>query len=294
MTSSLFPPCPRQNSPGGRYVRPSLTISEQPDEEEAVQHETAACHLPVTEYGVIPPGAVPINFSHPQPEQTRPPLRSGWVVSTTPTRTLWTRILLRSGTTPSRWMTPVQVKATALRCHASAMVFRGVPAVLHSGGAQHHQSSPGSPVWPPNMDGAKIPLQSQNIDIAEFERLLGSYYDGPEIIKSLRYGWDLSLDPDPQLMDTERNHSSAEDYPDDVDSYIREELAFRCLVSLRHFRPQIGLSLKQRHAGTSPFSAPMGRRCPGCGQPQCPHPRTNPGVQVRPRPVSRLRLGSRV
>ena len=40
--------------------------------------------------------------------------------------------------------------------------------------------------------------------------------------------------------------------------------------------PQIGLSLKQRRAGTSPFSALTGRLCPGCGQPQCPHPRDQP------------------
>ena len=64
----------------------------------------------------------------------------------------------------------------------------------------------------------------------------------------LHYGWDLTVDPGPQPVDAERNHSSAEDYPNDVDSYIREELSFECLVgplpddcSLQTFASPLGM-----------------------------------------------------
>ena len=80
------------------------------------------------------------------------------------------------------------------------------------------------------MDGARLPLPSPTISPEAWERELGSYFDKDNLVQAFRYGWDLSLLPDPDPRDASSNHPSAMDWASQVDDYILAELQHGCLV----------------------------------------------------------------
>ena len=73
----------------------------------------------------------------------------------------------------------------------------------------------------PNMDGARLPLPSPTISPEAWERELGSYFDKDNLVQAFRYGWDLSLLPDPDPRDAPSNHPSAMDWASQVDPQIK-------------------------------------------------------------------------
>ena len=82
----------------------------------------------------------------------------------------------------------------------------------------------------PNMDGARIPLKNPPIDPTPWENILGTYFNRNRLTQAFKYGWDMSILPNPDPRDSSKNHQSAYDHPDTVRQYIQEELSYGTLI----------------------------------------------------------------
>ena len=82
----------------------------------------------------------------------------------------------------------------------------------------------------PNMDGAKVVLQHQQINPEPWEKILGTYFDKRDLVNSLLYGWDFSLLENPAPLDATRNLPSAFEFPEHVEAYLVSELQYGAIV----------------------------------------------------------------
>ena len=76
----------------------------------------------------------------------------------------------------------------------------------------------------PNRDGLRILLSDHSLHADAWEEMLDGYFDGDEILQSVKYGWDLGLSDNPQPRDAKFNHPSARQFEADVEAYIHAEL----------------------------------------------------------------------
>ena len=76
----------------------------------------------------------------------------------------------------------------------------------------------------PNRDGLRILLSDHSLHALAWEDMLDGYFDGLDILESVRYGWDLGLSENPAPRDAKFNHPSARDHEADVEAYIQAEL----------------------------------------------------------------------
>ena len=82
----------------------------------------------------------------------------------------------------------------------------------------------------PNMDGLKEPLKFPSFPLDVWEWALRGYFDGDEILRGFRYGWDVSFTGQPEPRDAKWNLQGASLFEKDVQTYIDQELKFGALV----------------------------------------------------------------
>ena len=78
----------------------------------------------------------------------------------------------------------------------------------------------------PNFWGARIPLTS-HVEI--WEELLKGYWD-QQLLQLLRFGFPLDFNRSCALHNEQGNHTSATQFPKDVDAYIGEERRYGALL----------------------------------------------------------------
>ena len=91
---------------------------------------------------------------------------------------------------------------------------------------------------------ARIPITSQ-LNVEVWEELLKDYWD-QQLLQLLRFGFPLDFNRKGQLHCEGGNHSSATQYPKDVDAYIQEETSYGAILCPFKENP-----IKNSH--TSPF-----------------------------------------
>ena len=100
----------------------------------------------------------------------------------------------------------------------------------------------------PNAYGARIPIKS-GWKLRELEKLLKGYHD-KEIIKFLRYGWPANRVPTaPPPTINSRNHSSAIEFPEFIDKYIKKEIELGGVMG-----PFSKIPFSGNRVGVSPLS----------------------------------------
>ena len=105
----------------------------------------------------------------------------------------------------------------------------------------------------PNFLQAQIPITSQ-LKIQEWEHELGEYWD-QQLLQLIHFGFPLDFNRLCSLGQYTGNHTSATEYPQDIEAYIAEELSFDALVGPFEKHP-----ISQGHC--SPF---MTRNKPNAG-----------------------------
>ena len=73
----------------------------------------------------------------------------------------------------------------------------------------------------PSFLGARIPVASQ-LNVNEWKRELEGYLD-QQLLQLIRFGFTLSFNRKCKLLSDNKNHSSAIEYPDDIQTYLDEE-----------------------------------------------------------------------
>ena len=96
----------------------------------------------------------------------------------------------------------------------------------------------------PNFMQARIPVTSQ-LNVEVWQELLKDYWN-QQLLQLLRFGFPLDFNRNGQLQCEGGNHSSATQYPKDVDAYIQEESSYGAILG-----PFKENSIKNSH--TSPF-----------------------------------------
>ena len=79
----------------------------------------------------------------------------------------------------------------------------------------------------PNFWGACIPVTSQ-LNVDKWEELLKGYWD--QLLELLRFGFPLDFNRTCTLHNEQGNHTSATQFPLDVDAYIEEECGYGTLL----------------------------------------------------------------
>ena len=74
----------------------------------------------------------------------------------------------------------------------------------------------------------RIPVQTQ-LCIKEWQKVLQGYWD-TQLIDLLSFGFPLDFDRKTSLKCDNKNHSSAIDYPEDVEAYLQEEAQFGAIM----------------------------------------------------------------
>ena len=82
----------------------------------------------------------------------------------------------------------------------------------------------------PNFLGARIPVTSQ-LNVDKWEELLQGYWD-QQLLQLLRFGFPLDFNRSCPLQNEEGNHTSAIQFPLDVDAYIEEECRYWPIVAI--------------------------------------------------------------
>ena len=82
----------------------------------------------------------------------------------------------------------------------------------------------------PNMDGLREPLVSPSFPVEVWDEALRDYFDRPEIVKGMRYGWDVSFTAVPHPKNARCNLQGASLFANDVQVYVDQELKFGALV----------------------------------------------------------------
>ena len=80
----------------------------------------------------------------------------------------------------------------------------------------------------PNFLHCRIPLETQ-LCIEEWQRVLKGYWD-TQLIELLRFGFPLDYDRNSVLQCDAKNHSSAREFPQDIEAYLKEEIQFGAIL----------------------------------------------------------------
>ena len=80
----------------------------------------------------------------------------------------------------------------------------------------------------PNFLQARIPIQSQ-LNVQQWEKALVGYWDR-QLLDLLKYGFPLDFNRSCDLGQYTGNHSSATDFPKDIEAYLQEELSYGVLL----------------------------------------------------------------
>ena len=75
---------------------------------------------------------------------------------------------------------------------------------------------------------ARIPIQSQ-LNVKQWEKALVGYWDR-QLLDLLKYGFPLDFNRSCDLGQYTGNHSSAIDFPKDIEAYLQEELSYGALL----------------------------------------------------------------
>ena len=108
----------------------------------------------------------------------------------------------------------------------------------------------------PNFMQARIPVTSQ-LNVEVWQELLKDYWD-QQLLQLLRFGFPLDFNRNSQLHCEGGNHSSAIQYPKDVEAYIQEETSYGGILGPFKENP-----IESSH--TSPF---MTRNKPNSDRPR--------------------------
>ena len=82
----------------------------------------------------------------------------------------------------------------------------------------------------PNMDGLREPLKYPSFPVDTWEKALEGYFDADEIVRALRYGWDVSFTREPQPKSAQWNLQGASLYAEHVQKYVDTESKFGSLI----------------------------------------------------------------
>ena len=74
----------------------------------------------------------------------------------------------------------------------------------------------------PNFLGLRIPIESQ-LNVPEWKKLFANYWD-QQLIHLVEFGFPLDFNRSSKLCHDDKNHSSATDFPTDVQAYLEEEI----------------------------------------------------------------------
>ena len=85
--------------------------------------------------------------------------------------------------------------------------------------AQHLRSKP---TCIPNFLGERIPIKSQ-LNVSEWKKVFKNYWD-QQLIHLVEFGFPLDFNRNSVLSHDGKNHSSAVDFPSDVQVYLNEEI----------------------------------------------------------------------
>ena len=80
----------------------------------------------------------------------------------------------------------------------------------------------------PNYLQARIPIKSQ-LNVEQWEKALVGYWD-KQLLDLLKYGFPLDFNRSCELGQYTGNHSSAIDFPKDIEAYLQEELSYGALL----------------------------------------------------------------
>ena len=80
----------------------------------------------------------------------------------------------------------------------------------------------------PNYMEARLPVKSQ-LNVCEWKSRLSQYWD-QQLLQLIEFGFPLDFNRNCPLRREGSNHSSAVDYPSDVDAYIKEETEFNAIL----------------------------------------------------------------
>ena len=80
----------------------------------------------------------------------------------------------------------------------------------------------------PNFLQARIPIQSQ-LNVKAWEKALEGYWDR-QLLELVKFGFPLDFYHACTLDQYTGNHSSANDFPDDIEAYLEEELAYGAIL----------------------------------------------------------------
>ena len=80
----------------------------------------------------------------------------------------------------------------------------------------------------PNYMQARIPVSSQlNVDV--WKNALNNYWD-QQLLQLIEFGFPLDFNRNCVLNHEEGNHSSATEFPSDIDAYLQEECSFNAIL----------------------------------------------------------------
>ena len=96
----------------------------------------------------------------------------------------------------------------------------------------------------PNYMQARIPVPSQ-LNVSAWKNLLTNYWD-QQLLQLIEFGFLFDFNRNCVLKHEEGNHSSATEFPNDIDAYIQEECKFKAILGPFKSNPIPG-------AHTSPF-----------------------------------------
>ena len=80
----------------------------------------------------------------------------------------------------------------------------------------------------PNFLQARIPIQPQ-LNIKAWEKALVGYWDR-QLLELIKFGFPLDFNRACSLGQYTGNHSSANDFPEDIEAYLEEELAYGAIL----------------------------------------------------------------
>ena len=75
----------------------------------------------------------------------------------------------------------------------------------------------------PNFLQARIPIKSQ-LNVEHWEKVLAGYWDR-QLLELIKFGFPLDFNRACELGQYSGNHSAANDFPNDIEAYINEELS---------------------------------------------------------------------
>ena len=91
----------------------------------------------------------------------------------------------------------------------------------------------------PNFLGARLPVMSQ-LNVQVWQTLLKDYWD-QQLLHLLQFGFPLDFNMACPLRHDLNNHSSANEFPADVDAYIDEECRYGAILGPFHVNPIVNV-----------------------------------------------------